>query len=435
MLFKCLLDMAYFETFASSKTLNRSEKLRVGMGFVGYSILFLHGCFAADGDARPAVPGDLAQVDAASADAAPTDATSADARPNQMLIPTHLGSLRCTDSDFGAPLQITILQPWNTDTDCDAVVAQADGPEICVIKRRSITIAQTGQLVARGSRALALFAADQVQIDGSVNGSAEGAVPGPGAGTNQAMAGGRAQRVLGGGGGGGNGTAGALGAGYEFRSYPNEAGNLYPGGMQGGANPDSGFANLVGGGSGGAGGNGESGGAGGGAVALVACRQINLGSRSKIFVGGGGGPTARPGTEQCVGGGGGGAGGTIHIESPHVDIEQGAGLYANGGSGGNGAAFQRNGQWGGCLALPSGVDALNTTAAAVAGRGGSGGARGAAPTIGRTGLQVRSEISNTGGGGGGAVGRIRIDRGRDIAIDTAAIAASPTPSLGFVVMR
>lgn len=399
---------------------NLSHILKLGL--VGHTAISLASCAAAESDRRPS---------GTMSDAAPMPTLDAQdvPPPAPQLLATYVGDAQCNDNDFGEPLRITTALAWNTDADCDAVVSQSDGPEICVVKRKAISVAGNGKMRVRGSRALALFAADAIEVDGTIDAAATGAEPGPGAFLGQVVQGKRAMREVSGGGGGGGATAGADGGYHEYRRFLEDTAVRYDGGAAG---QRSETRELVGGGGGGASGNGEGGGGGGGAVALIGCTRVTLGSTSKLLLGGGGGQTVqRNGLAYCVGGSGGGAGGTLVIESPLVEIARGAGMFANGGSGANGATQERNG----CTPMSSGTDALNTTAPATAERGGAGGARDAAPTAGFRGRQVLTDISATGGGGGGAVGRIRILRGRGVDLDIAEISASPMPSLGFVVMR
>jgi len=185
--------------------------------------------------------------------------------------------------------------------------------------------------------------------------------------------------VGGGGGGGWGGTGGVSG-----------------GGALGGASSGDPVVTLLRGGAGGGAGGGTvtfQGGGGGGAIQLISNTRITI--TGNINAGGCGG---RRGTVANDEGGGGGAGGSIVFEAPEVTLVAGRVLAVNGGGGGGG---------GGTGATDGGAGPLSRNRAVggnAGANGGAGGAGGAAAILdGAPGI-----IGTRPGGGGGAVGRIRI---------------------------
>jgi hypothetical protein len=182
-----------------------------------------------------------------------------------------------------------------------------------------------------------------------------------------------------GGGGGAHGAAGGSGkavAGGELYGDPEISV------LRGGA----------GGGAGEGGGNFGRGGGGGGALQIVSNTKIDI-VTGGINAGGCGG---KPGTGNSDSGGGGGAGGTILLEAPIITIN--GVLAANGGGGGGGGgAAATAGSAGllGVMVAPGGAGQATDE------QGGKGGASGVAAEPGGVG-------ANPGGGGGG-IGRIRIN--------------------------
>jgi hypothetical protein len=95
------------------------------------------------------------------------------------------------------------------ETNCTGgVVAQTDGPPICVVRYGSIHVTPTAILTIRGNRALALVADHMIVIDGVLDVSANGTGSGPGGGT---VASGGPVASDAGGGGAGFATAGGAG--------------------------------------------------------------------------------------------------------------------------------------------------------------------------------------------------------------------------------
>jgi len=169
-----------------------------------------------------------------------------------------------------------------------------------------------------GSKAVAFVAEDDITIDGLVDASANGNIPGPGGQTTFSSCQGVYAQV---GGGGANAGAGGTGISRPTSTDPVAYG---PGGTA-----QIALTTLVGGCAGGTAAP-NNGGAGGGAVQLVAGGSATFkpaagtDAGGVLDVGGGGGPLSS----------GGGSGGNIIIEAPHVDIE--GRLTANGGGGGCG---------------------------------------------------------------------------------------------------
>jgi hypothetical protein len=267
------------------------------------------------------------------------------------------------------------------------------GNGVGVFRFQRLTVAGTIRFV--GSSAVAFVAGDGIEIENSglldvqgecaaqsagPGGSLGGAANRPGDGTGggsggQSGGGGNDQ----GGGGGGYGSAGGSGAGPR------------PGGSAFG---DERILVLIGGAGGGGGGGGNSGvgGGGGGAVQLVSDQAIAI--RGSINAGGCGG---KLGSDTSHGKGGGGAGGAILIEGRSVAI---AGkLAANGGGAGD------------TVAGSNGL--IGSTRASGGPNGGSGGAG----SLGDGGNAIGVDA-----GGGGGVGRIRLNTVNDanLAIDAAA---------------
>jgi hypothetical protein len=264
-----------------------------------------------------------------------------------------------------------------------------------VFRMKSLTI--TANLTVTGTGALALVSDGEIVIDGviDVRGPCTGNLAGPGghpggAGNDGAGAGAGGQGNLsgsgcGGGGGAGFGAPGSRGGG-ALASLRGLGGIVF-----GTAEILSLSSSGGSGGGSGAASEGGAGGGGGGALQLISNARVRILSGG-INAGGCGGSRAQS-SSGC--GGGGGSGGAILIEAPIVELD--GGLAVNGGGGGA-AAITNNGQ----SAQLSSVPATGGNGTAGSGDGGDGGAG-----ISTSGSFGESDVRS--GGGGGAVGRIRVN--------------------------
>ncbi|HEY1557196.1 MAG TPA: hypothetical protein VGF94_20310 [Kofleriaceae bacterium] len=270
---------------------------------------------------------------------------------------------------------------------------------VAVFRLASLTI--EGTLVANGSHPVALVANGDITIEGFVDGrgGCVGLAGGPGGGsggnrteTGGGSGGGQFGQMNDGGGGGGHGGSGGSGGSHDSQ--------MAAGGSSFG---DEVISTLAGGGGGG-GGQG-SGGGGGGGIQLVSNGTITIAAGGGINVGGCGGQN-----NGSPSGGGGGAGGTILLEAPAITIV--GALAANGGGGGGGGPSGMSGSAGSLDRTP----AAGGLAGASGGRGGMGAA--GATRDGAVGFDA-----NYSGGGGGAIGRIRINsrRGTGATIESGAV--------------
>ena len=294
------------------------------------------------------------------------------------------------------------------------------GTNVRMFRVRSLKIIGNMQLV--GTHAIAIVATDgDIEIDAVVDargpcGDGAGTVQGPG-GFPGGIANTNATGSGAGGGGHGNTTGGGGGGYGSSGGYGGSGGSMNPGDVGGSAGGDDPISVLWGGGGGGGagGGGGGSGGGGGGALQLVANTQIVIGPNGGINAGGCGG--FNPNTMN--GGGGGGAGGTILLEAPVVRIN--GTLAANGGGGAAGDIGGGNGQGGQLGSTPAngGSGLLTGDLTANGGSGGAGSMLG--------GQSATTLTCAHCGGGGGAVGRIRLNTRAAAAILDPASVVSPDP--------
>lgn len=319
------------------------------------------------------------------------DASTADACYGSGLFHTCLSAPPpVTFTPSGATLDTS------SSTDC-ALLAQTNGPTVCLIAARAITI--SSDLTVTGSYPLVLLGTETISVSGAIDVSSHlnPAVIGAGANWSACPAATAAGPNGGGAGGGAGGSFGAVG------------GNGGVGNNGGGTDVGvAGFAaaaqtpTMVRGGCpgavGGLGTNNAPGGAGassGGAIYLLAGMSINV--NQTIAANGAGGSQG----DADSGGGGGGAGGLIGLEAPTITVA--AIVAANGGGGGGGGD-------GSPAAGGPGSDGLITTTIAAPGgtrtvaydtTGGSGGVAASTATSG-------TSNPAAGGGGGGSVGVIYI---------------------------
>jgi len=224
----------------------------------------------------------------------------------------------------------------NSDTDCTEVVAQTQGPHLCVVRYRNITLGSCGTLGFSGTRPVALTAQGNVLIQGVVY---TGAGP-------DSITGGVGLAFGGGGGGGGISSGGNGGSGSD-------TGTVNNGGLGGAAGGTRALRPLQGGRAGGAGGGNDPtpGGTGGGALALVACGSLIVTAQIDAGGRGGSGGIAETNFGAANGGGGGGGGGTRNFGPANYGQPGASGGYTStpalggaaldtAGAGGRGAPMQ-----------------------------------------------------------------------------------------------
>jgi len=324
--------------------------------------------------------------------------------------------------------------------------ADEDGapPEIGVFVFRRLSLPAGVNLRVRGARALALLVCEELELEGNLDASGEGAQAGAGGYTGGAgsywseeayvaaqdgdgyaagpgihgLLQGSAPNLQSAGGGGAFGAAGGKGG---DGTAPGET--TRPGGAGGAPCGPASLSPLLGGSGGGGGGAfnwGGAGGGGGGAVQLVSGLRIRVGGNAVVSAGGGGGGNSS--ANNWGAGGGGGAGGGVLLEAPAIEV---AGVLAANGGGGAGGRTDYA-PWG--LYCPAGTPTpgedgpaegdsaeggLNCSGAAnrPAGAGGRGGALEGPAQAGAGGGSGRA-----GGGGGGGAGRIRLNTLDDLGL-------------------
>lgn len=299
--------------------------------------------------------------------------------------------------DTRAASPLTVNQSGTLDSDLDAtcnggVVTQAGGPAICVMHYSTITIGAAATLkvvssqnqnLAGPGRAIALVADDMLDVEGTLDLSADANVSGPGGGN--AFSGGTVNAPNGAGGAGSKTNGGAGGSATADGGAANG----------GAAMTDPGALTAL------LGGPKASGGGGGGAT-LISCRA-RVSVTGLVDAGGGGG---FGGYHFFAGtpGGGGGAGGYVVLQG--LDVSVTGEMYANGGAGGAGNDSSGTGtslQDGADGSLSDSMPAHAGAAHTGAGAGGTGGLAGIASQ--NPGNGHRSTVSGDGaGGGGGSVG-------------------------------
>ncbi|MFZ5784990.1 MAG: hypothetical protein ACOY3Y_00985 [Acidobacteriota bacterium] len=295
------------------------------------------------------------------------------------------------------------------------VVQQGAGyPELAVFGLSSLAVPAGQALGVEGARALVVYVAGDVTLEGTVTAApgTAGGFAGGSSGDAPACFGGEGRRGgLSGneeGGGGGGGRKAAGGAGGADTSGT-------PGGNGGAANGAATLVPLYGGCGGGHGGHscGGSGGAGGGALQLSAGGTLSV--SGVLSVPGAGGGDGESGTYSCSGGGG-GSGGAILLEAAVLNLASSAVLAANGGGGGGYAA-----------GAAGGASTANAQGGASNGKTGAGGLGGAmSPEAGADGQPGTAG----GGGGGGSVGLIRLS---SPALKLQSSSLSPAPATSTTV--
>lgn len=284
------------------------------------------------------------------------------------------------------------------------------------------SVAFHGGVVLTGTAPVAFVADGAIVVDTLIDARGTCLTTSAGPGGNQ---GGNASgngQGLGGGGRGNNAGAtdasGGGGGGFGALGSNGGNGNAANGGTRGNSFGDLAITTLVGGGGGGGGGRqgaGGVGGGGGGAVFLASNTSIRIETGAGINAGGCGGFGAQ---NSDGGGGGGGSGGAILLEAPVVTLDGGLGVNGGGGGAGGSADNGENAPL---------ISAANGAISAVDGNGGNGGA-------GTTFSGTVGENDSPAGGGGGAVGRIRINT-RTSMVDGVGLTSPPFDALGTSTTR
>lgn len=351
-------------------------------------------------------------------------------------VPTNLPATICVDPG-GQSLVVAAntTRAFNTaDANCQQVINQgANLPKICLMKFIDVTIEEGATVTATGPNVLSILATGTMTIDGIVDVSSTMAAAGPGS-SLMAGLGGAPAAISAGGGGAGHETDGGVGG----------ISALIVGGVGGAAGMMYGMPPLMPQRGGARGGNGgpqpqrtAAGGFAGGAVQLASCKSLAIGATAILDAGGGGGAGGNGSLTAAAdpgGGAGGGSGGSILLEAPVVTIA--GGVFANGGGGGSGGAHGVNnspgvdgmpGQDGPRSTMPAAGGPGVIIGQVVTGKGGDGGAVGAAP---EDGGQPTAQLVESSGGGGGAAGRIRINVKEGTMPDKTGAQLSPAPSEG-----
>jgi hypothetical protein len=275
------------------------------------------------------------------------------------IFPKYLPTI-CNQLIVGDPVVISNDATANTaDLNCSAVVAQPNGPEICVLHFPSFKLEANKTFEINGSRVFALVADRDLTIDGILDASATSwSTNGPcgdfiHSGTSSAngpAGGGAGYRTIGA--SGGNGSAAAGNGGAATSTPPTVTTTLY-----GGTRPTKAIYS-------------HPGGAGGG-LTLISCRGT-LSISGIVDAGGGGGSGENAGGKQHPADGG-GSGGTIVLQGMQVNV---TGTVTANGGGGGGSGLTQGGD---------GEDGTRTTQRARSGSGsltiGSGGTSLAPPDV------------------------------------------------------
>ncbi len=298
------------------------------------------------------------------------------------------------DTPVADPMEQTVSGVIDTGLDqiCTEVIAQVDGPEICVFRGSTITLAGVTVI---GRRAIAFVADGTLRVEGTLDLAATLSRSGPGGGFAQSAGGsklggggGAGGRQLGGAGGGLNGSGGTAGLIDDPLSTP-----VFRGGERGNGTSNGNAA---------IGEYSAQGGGGGGGALLISCTSTVTVS-GKIDAGGGGGlgggRVVQDQQSPFVGGAGGGAGGYVVLQGAQVEVT--GKLFANGGGGGGGTSGA-NGNPGkdGAVDGIGGQGGVQTGTAAAGGAGGQGLV---VPDSGVTATQ-----NGQSGGGGGSTGRFQV---------------------------
>lgn len=309
-------------------------------------------------------------------------------------------------------LTSTVTLPANVTL---TVGIQTSGTAVAILRVNDFKLNSGMTMRVIGQRPLVILAGHDVTVDGAIDISARGRVPG---------AGGLAPATGPGKGGDGvhNGTSDESGGGGG--GFGSVGGSGGPADTAAGGAPGASYAiAFLAGGSGGGGpaqgiGCENVGGGGGGAILIYAKHKATI--QGTINAGGGGGEAGVVCTSPSNhgAGAGGGAGGTIHIQTP--DLNGGGILAANGGGGGSPSCTSG--------AITPGEDGkASTTLTAFGGIGngcGPGGGNGAVGTM-AAGSALTAGFNGAGGGGG--AGRIKIHAPGTISVMSSPPAVIVTP--------
>jgi hypothetical protein len=293
------------------------------------------------------------------------------------IVPKYLAAV--CDAPSTQPLAITVDKRIDTgaDQECTAIVAQTDGPDICVLHYSSIHV--SARVTSGGRRVLAFVADGDVVVDGTIDISGLNTVvwQGPFNGGTAPFIGGPGAYTLNGDPPQSNGIGGA---GAAFKTAGGAGGDyeLQTGGQSAPAFDAVASGVLVAGRVARRSGGAPAGGAGGG-LALVSCggRVMIAG---KILAGGTGGALC---------GTGGSTGGNVLLQARTIEVS--GVVVADGGAGASGCSGGS-----GTAGPPA------TEECAVGNGGGNGGCGSSPPTSGANGSGTQS-----GAGGGGSIGIVR----------------------------
>jgi hypothetical protein len=315
-----------------------------------------------------------------------------DSMPGESCFGTGLAIVCYPDADV--PTGEYRPQPGSlstgVDANCDRILTQTAGPDLCV--KHAATIVIEGNVAWTGSRPLVLLATETITIAASAVLDVSRGAGGSGTGCMSPSTG-DPDLATGASAGAGGGGAGGFSIGGGFGGNGQGVGD---GGTAGG------MIELVavrGGCPGAKGGNSSAGDGGtrgdpGGGVYLIAGDAIQI--DGDVLANGGGGK----GGANKAGGGGAGSGGLIGLDAPTVTMGSNATLSANGGGGGEGGGGGNPGDDGDdALAYDDRADGGNTNS------NGSNGGYGSIDTNAPTGGQMSGD---GGGGGGGGAGYIRV---------------------------
>lgn len=330
------------------------------------------------------------------------------------VVPPYVPDV-CDALASAATLSLTGTIDPGVDMSCSAIVPQAGGPDVCVLRADSIHV--SGALVVAGptgsdpSRPIAIVADHDLIVDGTIDLSAHGVSPGPGG--NAARSGTGGSGSVGGGGAGsftagGNGADGQGGVGGLGGAPIAPPVAILAGGAGAGSCPGLSCASF--------------GGGGGGGLLLVSCEGSVLVS-GVVIASGGGGQGAHLSLQGVIlPPEGGGAGGNVSIAGGAVTIT--GSFFANGGGGGGGCNGQAAGQ---CPGGDGGDGRASTTVASggASGIGSPGGGGGTGTITPGNGATSGLIPPGPGGAGGGAAGHFQIYVPQGGATTIAPVAATP----------